>query len=407
MKYILVSDATSASVVRRSLASTGCVDIKVGTFTALIELLSELWLLPEVEDNFEQVLSDKVFETPDAFWTESLKVDQAESLAAVESCLLQILSALPLSTPLQLISNDSSRATRYYNDLVKLFERMEQVRPYNQMVAQAWLMQSDLPSIESVELICAPDLTALETWKVEVVDKLLSLATSSEEAAVINSLLAGIYQPNPNMNEDVSLLNKHLFNVSDTQTSYDPNSIHWLTCRDGLQESEVAVCMLKQALDLGVAPSEIAVIAPKNSAFLATLPSLMNYAGILSSNKHAVTSVYQWELQLVKDCLIYFQERQESGEAYSPMSLAAVLTNPLMPWSKFTGQKYADFCFNGVFTKPLSDLNVSEEDRQMLTVVCNTSDVLWDTWLDSIIEQAYFPKESRFASKTKCLEVID
>ncbi|MFT4953511.1 MAG: hypothetical protein ACI9A0_003228 [Pseudoalteromonas tetraodonis] len=407
MKYILVSDATSASVVRRNLASTGYVDIKVGTFTSLIELLTELWLLPEIEDNFEQVLSDKVFETPDAFWSESLKVDQAESLASVESCLLKILSGLPLSCPLQLISNDSSRATRYYNNLVKLFERMGQVRPYNQMVAQVWLTQSDLPSIESVELICAPGISALEPWKTEVVDKLLSLATTSKESAAINSLLAEIYQPNPNMNGDVSLLNQHLFNVSDTQTSYAPNSIHWLTCRDSLQESEVAVGMLKQTIDSGVAPSEVAVIVPKNSEILSTLPSLMNYAGMLTSNKHALTTVYQWELQLVKDCLIYFQERQESGDAYAPMSLAAVLTNPLMPWSKFTGQKYADFCFNGAFTKPLSDLNASEEDSQVLTIVCNTSDVLWDTWLESIIEQVHFPKDSRFASKTKCLEVID
>ena len=407
MKFILVSDTTSASVVRRNLASTGYVDIKVGTFTALIELLSELWLLPEIEDNFEQVLSDKVLDTSDAFWSKSLKVDQAESLASVESCLLQILSALPLNASLQLISNDSLRATRYYNDLVKLFERMSQIRPYNQMVAQAWFTQSDLPSIESLELICAPDISALEPWKTEVVDKLLNLTGSSEASVAINSLLAEIYQPNLNMNGDVNFLNQHLFNVSDTQTSYDPNSIHWLTCRDSLQESEVAVGMLKQALDSGIAPSELAVIAPKNSALLSTLPTLMNYAGILSSNKHAVTNAYQWELQLVKDCLIYFQERQESGDAYAPMSLAAVLTNPLMPWSKFTGQKYADFSFNGVLTKSLSDLNIPEEDSQVLEIVCNCSNIAWDTWLESIIEQVQFPKDSRLLSKTKCVEVID
>jgi hypothetical protein len=407
MKFVLVTDPLSASVVRSKLACTGVVDIQVGTFTSLIELLSELWLVPDIEDCFKQKLSDKALETQNAFWSESIKVDRMGSLSSVESSLRQILSALPLNKSLDLLHDEPTRITRYYNDLVKLFDSMDHCRPRIQLLSASWLKVSDLVSIEPVELICAPELLVLELWQKEVIDKLLSLIIVKDESTFLSSILAEIYQPNPHMNEDVSLLNKHLFNPSDLQSSYEPSNIHWLTCRDSLQESEVAVGMFKKALDSGVDPSEIAVIVPKRSQIESRLPALMNYVGLLSSNKHSVKSAYQWDLQLVKDCLIYFQEHREYGDAYAPMSLAAILTNPLMPWSKYTSQKYSDLCFKGSFRRPLVELELPEVDSALLQVLCCDSFATWDTWLEKIIEQLKFPNDARLASKNKCLNFID
>jgi hypothetical protein len=247
----------------------------------------------------------------------------------------------------------------------------------------------------------------LDPWQAEVVDKLLSLDSSNEESVAIRDVLADIYQPNPKMNEDVNFFYKHLFNVGDKVDTYDPSNIHWLTCRDSLQENEVVVGMIKQALDSGIVPSEIAVIVPKHSEIASTLPALLNYVGILSSNKHAVKNGYQWELQFVKDSLIYLQELTEYGDSYSPMSLAAVLTNPLMPWSKYTGQKYADLCFKGAFRKPLSELSLPEEDCLLLEILCCHNVSEWQTWLENIIEHLKFPKDSRYASKQRCIDTIE
>ncbi|NQZ88485.1 MAG: PD-(D/E)XK nuclease family protein [Colwellia sp.] len=407
MKFVLVTDPLSASVVRKRLASTGAVDIKVGTFTSLIDSLSELWLVPDIEDDFEQILSDRVLETSNAFWSESIKVDRVGSLSSVESSLRLILASLPLNKTLELLKDDSTRVARYYNDLVKLFDSMKHCRPRIQLIAESWLKIADLQSIESVELICAPELLALELWQTEIIEKVLSLNIAKSDSFSINSVLTEIYQPNPHMNQDVSCLNQNLFNVSDLHSTYDPSNIHWLTCRDSLQETEVVVGMLKKALDSGVDPSEIAVIVPRISEIESTLPALMNYVGILSSNKHAVKSAYQWELQLIKDCLIYFQEHRECGDAYSPMSLAAILTNPLMPWSKYTSQKYSDICFKGAFRKPLAELVLPEADCAILEILCYDSVSTWDTWLEKILEHLKFPNDARCASKKRCVDSID
>ncbi|MFK5892832.1 MAG: PD-(D/E)XK nuclease family protein [Pseudomonadota bacterium] len=405
MKFILVSDSLSASAVRKKLAAINVIDLKVGTFTSLIEHLSELWLVPTINDNFEQILTEQIFATPKAFWAKSFKVDPIGSLSLVESSLRIILSALPLSQSLNLLIDDSTRVGRYYNDLVMLYNSMKHCRPREQLMAKAWLNISDLPSIEPVELICAPDLLFLEIWQKELVDKLLSLSTVNEDTIVITSALTEIYRPNIDLNTDILFLSEHLFSDS-YLNSIDPKNIHWLTCRDSLQEVEVVVGMLKEALDTGIKPSEIAVIVPNDPDIGTTLISLMNYVGILSSNKNTVEHVYQWELQLIKDCLIFFQELRLYGDAYAPMSLTAILTNPLMPWSKYTSQKYADLCFKGAFRKPLSELNFPEVDSTILKVLCSDSNSEWDIWLESIIGYLQFPKDARYSSKTRCLDSI-
>ena len=93
MKFVLVTDSQSASVVRKKLASIGVVNTKVGTFTSLIEVLSELWLIPDIEDDFEKKLSTKTLEANSAFWSDSIMVDRIASLSSVESSLRLILSA--------------------------------------------------------------------------------------------------------------------------------------------------------------------------------------------------------------------------------------------------------------------------------------------------------------------------
>ncbi len=407
MRFVLVTDSLSASVVRKKLASTGAVNTKVGTFTSLIELLSELWLIPNIEDDFKQNLSDKALEANDAFWSESIMVDRIASLASVESSLRLILSALPLNEPLELLKDSSTRMARYYNDLVILFDSLEHCRPRIQLLSAAWLKVADLQSIESLELICSPELLDLELWQTQVVDKLLSLRTEQEDSALITSALTEVYQAHPDISGELCFLSKQLFNASDLHHSSAPNNIHWLSCRDSLQESEVTVGMLKSAIDSGTNPNEIAVIVPSHSEMESTLPDLMNYAGILSSNKQAVSSAYQWELQLIKDCLIYFQELTDYRDAYAPMSLAAIITNPLMPWSKYTSQKYADLCFKGSFRNTRANIEFPEPDNALLEVLCCDSVSNWAVWLEQIIEHLRFPKDARYASKKVCLEVID
>ena len=407
MKFVLVTDSQSASVVRKKLASIGVVNTKVGTFTSLIEVLSELWLIPDIEDDFEKKLSTKTLEANSAFWSDSIMVDRIASLSSVESSLRLILSALPLNQSLELLKDSSSRVARYYNDLVKLFDSTEHCRPRIQLLAAAWIEVADLQPIESLELICAPELLKLEAWEAQVVEKLLSLRSEQVDSTLITSTLTEVYQANPEINEELRFLSNHLFKASDLHHSSTPNNIHWLSCRDSLQESEVVVGMLRSAINSGINPSEIAVIIPSHSEMESTLPALMNYAGILSSNKQVVDSAYQWELQLVKDCLIYFQELSDQSGSHAPMSLADILTNPLMPWSKYTGQKYADFCFKGDIKSTLINIGVLEEDNKLLEILCCDSVSNWDVWLEQIIDCLRFPKDARYASKKECIEVIE
>lgn len=407
MKFVLMPDRLSAAWFREILAKKGSVGVKVGTFTALLDTIKSLWLLPDIEDVFEPTFKTAVIEQTSAFWAKSIKVDEAATLSEVETSLCHILTVLPLNGSLQIISKPESRIDNYFNDLVNLYESMKSVRPHEQMIAKQWLSLTDSPPCEPLQLIYLPELFAFDVWQNEVIDRLsITNAETTPDDDIYTTLLNALKNPS-NCKTDLLQLSELLFETPNITQASTIENIRWLACRDSLQEAEVVVGMVQQALKQGTDLDDIAIVLPHHSDQLNVLARLLNKAGILTSNLHASEVVYQWDIQLIKDLLTYLSWKVDLNDAVSPMSLATILTNPLMPWSLIRGQYYADAHFRSELEKKVSGDDDGEDHSGLLLLLFNPQIDDWQRWLRGIVERLKFPTDARLCSKTKLLQLID
>mgnify|MGYP000297042338 CR=1 FL=1 len=407
MKFVLMPDSLSAAWFRGLLATQGSVGVKVGTFTGLLDTLKSLWLLADIEDVFDQAFKTAVIESNNSFWSKSIKVDEPSTLSELEASLKYILSVLPLNTSLDKISNPKSRIDGYFNDFVALHTLMGEVRPVDQMLAMQWLSQSNSDSIESLQLIYLPEFFAFDTWQIEVLERLSSHTPENAADEQVLQLLVDGLEVNATKESDIQQLAQTLYKSPCISQEICPENIRWLACRDSLQECEVLVGMVQSALKQGVSIDEMAIVLPQNSEQLRILPALLNKSGILTSNIHQSRTVFEWDVQLLKDLLVYFSFKKELKDAASPMSLATVLTNPLMPWSLNRGQRYADVHFRGALKEKVDDKSNDDSDNNLLQLLLEPGLEDWNNWLVEIISRLKFPSDARLFSKAKLLDLVE
>lgn len=414
MKFVLMPDVLSASAFRTVLAENNTLGVKVGTFLSLIETLQELWLLPELDDEFDNSFRAQIIQSseqwPEApFWSASLKVDESSVLSEIEATFRHLLNALPLDKKLTPIDNPQSRGEKYYNDLASLHAAMEHARPLEQMQVKCWLSVADEQSIEPLEIIHLPELFDFNQWQQELVDKIHQFGNTSRSSPTENVIfksLSDFYQHGKARNTELELFLQRLFQSPEFQQSTNPNNIRWLTCRDILQEVEVVVGMVQKALLKGEALNQMAIVVPQNSDYLTMLPNILNKAGILTSNHHANLKAYQWDIQLIKDLLVFYCQKMDKEECISPMSLATIVTNPLMPWSQLMGQSYADDIFHNVLREQLGNKVYSGKDAELLKLISQTTHN-WQNWLMKIVGKLHYPKDARYSSLDCMMTIIN
>jgi hypothetical protein len=321
MTFMLVSDSLMASHLRHQLALSNTTGVKVGNFSALLDLLFELWLLPPPEDTWKEKFKSSALCFTDAFWSKSLAVDETATLSQVRASLALVLEGVPLtwaSTPEQPVSfqkSDHLRLNRYFNDLSRLWAQMEGVRPYDQMRAAIWLVQSHQTPIESVQCHCMMDLHDLPLWQKTIVERLQELTPVVKPLLELNfpklkpwhqALLAGESKP------------------SDAD-----HPVVCFSCRDILAECQAVASMIQSEVELGIAADQFAVMLPTGQTdYVHLLGHYLNQAGILVSNDSRSQQMTDWQAQLIKDLLIYQVQQQPT------MQLQSIITNPLMPWTR-------------------------------------------------------------------------
>jgi len=409
MKFVLMPDGVSASHFRGLLAERNTVEVKVGTFSTLLETLNQLWILSNKSGEFSSCLKTHALQETHTFWSKSIIVDETGTLSELTASLKHLLNTLPVDQQLPLLSNPQTRIENYYNDLVNLHKSMEYLRPAEQEQAKQWLNAAQLKPIEDLKLIYLPELFSLNEWQAQIVSQLESLMPKHKPASEekfdehLQSLLIDTIQTSGNQTPELQQLTNRVFQSPNIEESINLNNIRCLTCRDSLEEIEVVVGMIQQALEQGITLNEVALVIPQNADYLGKLPGLLNKAGILTSNRHTPTNAFQWDLQLLKDLLIYFSQLSNSNRYSTPMSLAAIVTNPLMPWSKSVGQKLADACFQGSLTSNIKKGVYKNEYLKLLELFDEPTDQ-WQDWCNKIIELLEYPIDSRIFSHS-CIQV--
>jgi hypothetical protein len=319
MDFVLVPDAVTANYVRGELAKQGIANTKVGNFQALIDILKELWIIPEKEDTFSQQLQSNALQMKEAFWAESILVDEIAVINLLENTVNQLLNLLPINHIPEVIADPQTRLEQYFNDIIRLFYFLND-RPSDQKTAAEWLSLDITDSIQPVNLFVL-DNVRLHPWQKEVVNRLLAHSNLEQQILFTETQ----QQLRLQGAQDYIDMSNRLFEEASPQPV--PDGFKGVLCRDLLEEFEVLASRIQKLIQQGTSPNEIAFIYPKGMDGIAYLSQEFAKREITLSNLPLIETGYDWQTELLRD-LISLQLNP-----LVPMVKKSVLSNPLMPWA--------------------------------------------------------------------------
>ena len=394
--FILMPASLSSAQIKELLAEQSYSHVKVGDFNALLDTLAELYLLPNLEsiqqtNNYSKNLRQAALSLKDAFWLKSIAVDEAAVLRELDQTLAHCYNQLSLDVELsetnfRLNSNVNIRLSAYFSDLCQLAKKMQFIRPDSQLLSQQWLAIAAEPSVETLTLITPKQLN-LHVWQQEVVNKLQATPTKDDQALNLQQLIDDALTVESHKSE-LQALSNALFHAELAEPISQGDALNFLSCRDPLEESEVLVSRIQQALKSGCKAQDITVVLPKGSVYQQILPDLFDQAGIPSSNLGNTQEYLEWHIQLIKDLITLYAAQINPDDHLQPVQLASVLVNPLMPWSlKFGQHLFERYQYSGNFNfindeKYLE--NQSEELPKLIRLLLSGDDNTLFTWLREI-----------------------
>jgi len=372
MDFILVADALTASEARYALAQRNTMGARVGSFSVLLETLAELWLIESSDLDWGIALQEQALAMADVFWKDSVRVDEPATMAELKTSLQFLLNSLPLGTQPAEISEPANRYERYYNDLVSLFKRIGE-RPAQDELAEQWLAEHQELCIEPLYVYPRLNTERLYPWQQQILSILSEKCWLAPEPEKYGFIL----EPTPaNESAPVQQFAQTLFHpAADTILC---EGLHWLTCRDHVQEVEAVTSLIQTALDKGTAPERIAVVVPQSGDYELWLEKHFEYAGIISSNVRQDSKVFDWQSSLIHDLFSTLVQPEV------PMGLMSVMVNPLMPWSAKTGYKFAEHCAKRKMLTSEEEIEQTLLDLLQLAPEKTTTCVI--DWLKVIID---------------------
>lgn len=373
--FILVPDSLSAQVVRRQLAQQNTVGVKVGNFSALLDLLSEYWLLPKSEVDWHSELRSAAMRMKDAFWTQSLAVDEAATLSQVRASLELLLVSVPLTWqvsanhPLTTQANTHPRLVRYFQDIAQLWANMQGKRPADQAFARQWLLQASQLPITPLRVQIIQPLDTLVRWQREVIEKLQSLTPAGECLFQTNQIGMQAWQ--------------HAFISGNTNnaTPLSAKPMLFFSARDVMAECRAVASTVQAQIEQGSAADSLAIMLPDQQAdYRFWLHHYLSQAGIAVSNDQVAVSLVDWQKQLLQDCLTYQLFDRPL------LQLQSLVVNPSMPWPRAKGQYFATRLGQGDMKRLAEEAEVKAVMDQIQTPLASASTTALFDWLDSIVQ---------------------
>lgn len=355
MDFLLVPDAFTASETRYALATRNTMGAKVGSFSVLLETLADMWLIEPSELDWDVALQEHALRMPKAFWAKSIRVDEPATVAELKAGLQFLLNHVPLGARPADIPSPATRNQRYYNDLAELARKIGE-RPAQDQPAELWFREHTELYIEPVYVYPLLNQDDLYPWQRDVLKLLDEKGWLAPEPQKYDFI--PVPQPD-NLECPVQRFANTLFQGDKPDTK--PENLHWLTCRDQLQEVEAATSMVQAAVEQGTKPERIVVVVPKGGDYELWLDKHFEYAGLIASNLRPESGVFDWQSSLIHDLLSSLIHPD------IPMAVMSAMINPLMPWSAATGQKLAERFSDGKELSLRDD--VSAEEQAMLQLL--------------------------------------
>jgi ATP-dependent helicase/nuclease subunit B len=374
LNFLLVPDAGAARRIRRLLvekhARGGLV---VGSWPELLEWARRTYLLPEPGDDWDAIFRAALDDVEGAFWKDSLSVAPAETMEAVLSALVQVISATDPERGLtDEIPNDfPDRPRRHLSDLRRLTKTLKDRLPPDLATLRAVLAAQPADALQHMRVHFLEGAPHLDRWQQSLVDKLNRDAGADDAdpadpadpdmRAALNQVLSHANQKQPAT--ALGILQSKLYTSARHDASLD-GSAQWLGVRDFLQEAEVAAGIVQQMLAAHpeLEPADIGLLIPDSFEYAVAVEDAFRLGGLALSGLPAE----RWRRDLGHEAVFHFLYcRQKPAPA---MALAVCLSSPLMPWSRKVGARLAQAVMEGDYKLAPLD-SASAPARKMLDLL--------------------------------------
>lgn len=369
--FFLFPDRSSARRVRRLVAEQrGAIGLVVGTWPELLDQARKAYLLPDPMSDWLERLTAAAADLVDVFWRDSWEAAPDETAVALASTLSMLLEGCGPFKRLRVLPEGSlsTRASRHLRDLYYLHEAMGFALPPPLSAISDVLAAGAEQAIRTINIYSCQELVRLNPWQLALIEKL------NKESDGNASSLAGLYTELA-LPEVAGIKGTSLFSLQQglfgEATSSDPidDSIQCLAVRDFLEEIEVAVGMVHEALaeDPALSAADIGFLVPNEHIYLDSLRSISLQAGLPLSGIPAEKVARDLGKEAVLNFLL---TRRRPVPA---MALATLLSSPLMPWEADVGNELAQRIMDGCFDLEAPD-EAAPNARRMLRLLRQESE---------------------------------
>jgi RecB family exonuclease len=367
LRFLLVPDRSSARNVRRALASAGarCGTV-VGTWAELVDQAGRAYLPAPPSSDWKERLAAAARESPDAFWSESMKADPENTPATLGRELRRLLAALGPGRELRPAETSrlSGRGKRHLADLARLHDAMGRALPEDLAAIRALL---DADASEAVRRIAVHRVSGsppLSPWQEALLAK---LATDCGPAAdpSLDAVLAAALDPRPAGADGSALrrLQESLF-APEAPRGKPDDSVTCLAVRDDLEAAEVAAGTARKALssDPGLQTSDIGLLLPGDGSCDRAVREVFAKAGLPLSGLEDPSRLRN----LGGEAVFHFLATRRRPAP--SMALAALYASPLMPWDEAVGNRLAMKIMERKFD-PKAPEELSPEGMRMMALI--------------------------------------
>ena len=364
LQFVLVPDVGAGRRLRRMLATARARSgIAVGTWHDLLERAREAYFIPAPADD-EAGFAQALASVNEAFWQESFASSPTETVQALRSDFLDVVSASdPERTLADLeIAVLEDRSRRRMGDFERLARLLEKRLPGDLEVIRRLLR---VDSSEARRPLCVNrvrDLPRTSRWQEALIKKLnvdAAMTGAEPEPELFRALQACLdAQPSADPTSALGILQRHLFEPDAISAPVDETA-QWVRVRDFYQEAETVAGMAQQLLAAHptLQPSSIGLLVPDSFEYSIALEDAFRLGGLALSG----LAGERWQRDLGNEAVFHFLFcRQKPAPA---MALAVCLSSRLMPWSSEDGAQMAQAVMDGDYRPRLPGRRGTKAER--------------------------------------------
>jgi RecB family exonuclease len=331
--FFLTPDGPSGRRVRKYLAqhAPGLYRI-AGPWPELVAQAHAAYLLPPIDRFWSEKLGEFLAQSSDRFWSGSFEVAPEETAAELDEALSNLIEGAGPDADWSILIKQLPHPSRIHTRISQLYLLLKEIGALPDSVQMmADLIDARNPPLRPIRVCHLQHFPELNAWQQAVLAKLAADAPPPDRA--MQDLLSHALEP-PATAHSSLLGTRTLFEQSNQPIQPD-GSMRILATRDRLEEIEVAAGMIQKAFGQDDEMRQWGILLPNDAFTVQTIETVFNRCGLPLSGLERTIHQRDVGKEAVRLFLVCLRKPAPI------MSIAALLTSPLMPWSMEDGHNYA------------------------------------------------------------------